>query len=400
MPLALFSSRVVKNSLKPHSSSRRSLRRAAGLGLGFLSLLSVSAAHAGPVNWISGSGDWFGSPSNWDNGSTPGAGDDAVNSNAGAAITLGQSTTVNSFFSSGAFSLQGGTFSGNQASSASTLTVNNVFTDDGGQINNFTVNQGVGGSLVFTGSGNNSINNSIINSSMDLATNTGAFVRLYGTDTVNGTISLATYNTNDGYGLRLSSGGNLIIGSGGALQGFGNVSEENAAGTLTNNGLVNANSSAGNTLTMDQTNFINNGTAEATNGGILALNNTTTNSGFVKSTGAGSTVNITGTFTSTGGSTTNLITASGGGVVNINGANLVGMINTDPNTFLVFNGSNNNAINNNNGTNSTTVNGNLDLATNTGRVRALVWHRHGERDNQPGDLQRKRRLRPAPQQRR
>ena len=139
------------------------------------------------------------------------------------------------------------------------------------------------------------------------------------------------------------------------MQGFGNVSEENAAGTLTNNGLVNANSSAGNTLTMDQTNFVNNGTAEATNGGILNLNNTTTNSGTLNAL-SGGIVNITGTFTSNAGNTID----GAGGTVNINGASLLGTINEASGTSLVLNGSGNNNLS------GTTVNGNLDLATNQG----------------------------------
>ncbi len=59
------------------------------------------------------------------------------------------------------------------------------------------------------------------------------------------------------------------------------MSEENAAGTLTNNGLVNANSSVGNALTMDQTNFINNGTTEVQNGAALNVTSANTDSGNI-----------------------------------------------------------------------------------------------------------------------
>ena len=350
MTLALFSTRT--------PAQQRSLRRAAGLGLGLLSLgLTVGQpAHAGTVNWDKTPGDWFANPTHWDNGSIPGAGDDAVNMST-AAITLGQSTTINSFFSNGAFTLSGGTFSGNQAGSLSTITVNNTFTVDGGTINNFTVNQGTGGSLVFTGSGNNFIANSIINSSIDMATNANAFAQLSGAVTENGTINLGTTSN----GLEIVYGGSsLTLGSSGSLTGFGNVFQYQGT-TLTNNGTVNANSS-GNALNLNISGFTNTGIAEATNGGTLNLSNTLANSGALNAIGANSIVSLTGTLT---GSAGNLITASGGGQVQANGVNLLGTLNEASGTALVFNGSGNNFINNGTAAGTTaTINGNLDLATN------------------------------------
>ncbi len=336
----------------------RSLRSAACLGLGLLSLLSLSAgtvAHAGTVNWDNTPGDWFSSPSHWDNGAYPGATDDAVNMST-AAMTLGQSTTINSFFSNGAFTLQGGTFSGNQANAGSTLQVNNVFTVDGGQINNFTVNQGTGGSVVFTGSGGNSISNSIINANLDLATNSNAYLDMYGAVTENGNINLGTTSN----GLRLVySDANLTLGSAGSLTGFGNVYQYSST-QLNNNGLVNANSPA-TPLTLAVSTFNNNGTAEATNGATLNLNNTNTNNnGTISAAGSGSIASLTGTITSGANS---LFTTSNGGQIQVNGANLLGTINTSANTALVFSNSGNNQINN--GGSGATINGNLDMATHT-----------------------------------
>ena len=106
-----------------------------------LGLASFQPAHAGTITWNGSAGDWFANPSNWIGGGYPAATDDALNSST-AAMTLGQSTTVNSFFSNGAFTLNGGVFSGNKANAASLLTVNNIFTLNGGQINNFTLNAG------------------------------------------------------------------------------------------------------------------------------------------------------------------------------------------------------------------------------------------------------------------
>jgi len=274
MPHALFSSRQPKSCFpRP-----RSLRRAAGLGLALLSLLNVSAgqaAHAGTVNWDGTAADWFSNPVHWVGGNYPGAGDDAVNMST-AAMTLGQSTTINRFFSNGAFSLQGGTFSGNQANSLSTITVNNVFTVDGGGINNFTVDQGTGGSLVFTGNGNNSITNSIINSSMDLATNTNAYLEVVGAVTENGNINLGTTSN----GLEIDNqGSNLTLGGNGSLTGFGTVSQYQQT-TLTNNGTVSANV-AGQQLTIGTTNFTNTGTTEVQNGAALDVTGANTDSGNI-----------------------------------------------------------------------------------------------------------------------
>jgi len=346
MPHALFSSRISKS----HSASRRSLRRAAGLGLGFLSLLSVSAAHAGTVNWDKTPGDWFANPTHWDNGSYPGAGDDAVNMST-AAMTLGQSTTVNRFFSNGAFSLQGGTFSGSQASSLSTITVNNVFTVNEGGISNFTVNQGTGGSFVLGSSGGNFLDNTIIGSSVDMATNPSAFLRLYDTNTFNGAITLGSTSELD---LR-DGNANMVIGTAGSLAGAGTVTQDFSGATLTNNGTINANST-GNTLNI--TNSTLNSAAgsvlEASNGGILSLSSTITSAASILASGG--TVDISGTFTGTGGT----ITASNGGMVNILGTTLLGTINTDANTALILNSSGTNNLS------GTTVNGNLDLATDNG----------------------------------
>ena len=331
--------------------SRYSLRSAAKLGLGLLSLLSLSAgtvAHAGTVNWDGTAADWFSAPSHWVGGTAPGSGDDAVN-NSAAAMTLGQSTTIQSFFSNGAFTLNSATLSGSLANAAGTLTVNNVFNDNGGTISNFTINQGTGGSLVFGNNGGNNLINSIVNANVTLAGD--GFLRVQNANTVNGTINLSTTSN----GLNIYDGNaTLTLGSGGGLAGFGNVFQSGGGATLTNNGTVNANAS-GQTLSIGTSSFNNAGTAEATNGGILSLTNALTSSGALNAVGAGSVVSLSGTLTNGAG---NLMTASGGGQIQVNGATLLGTINEASDTALVFN--------NNGGNNfiNTSINGNLDLATN------------------------------------
>ena len=346
---------TIRRRLLGRGSRLRSMSMAAGLLS--LGLASFQPAHAGTITWDGVPADWFTAPSHWSNGATPLATDDAQNLTT-AAMTLGQSTTVNSFLSNGAFTFNGGTFTGNQANAASTLQVNNIFTLNGGQINNFTLQAGVKQasgpvpSVVVTNSGGNGLLNTIVNANLDLATNANAFLRIQGTNTVNGTISFGT--TSNGLNI-YTTGDNLIIGGGSKLIGFGNVFESGSGSILTNNGTINA---TGGALTQTNSNFVNNGTAKATNGATLALNNNIANSAgaTVAATGAGSLVTLTGTFTGTGN---NLITASGGGQVQVNGVALRGIINTDAGTSLILNNSGSNNLTN------TVVNGNLSLTNNS-----------------------------------
>ena len=327
-------SRTTRNSA---AHRPRSLRSAARLGFGLLSLLSLSVgqiAHAGTVNWDGTAADWFSNPSHWVGGTAPGMTDDAVNSST-AAITLGQSTTISSFFSNGAFALTGGIFSGSQANAAGTLTVNNVFADNGGTISNFTINQGTGGSLIFNTSGGNVLSGDIINANVDLASLGNNYVRLVGANTVNGNINLGA---GGGNGLHLQDGNSVLtLGSTGSLTGFGSVVQDNGGATFNNNGTVNANS-AGNTLLINTDNFNNAGTLQVQNGAILATagNTNITDSGniLVKSGGTatlGQPLTQTAGLTQVDGTLNSPLTLTGGtlkgtGIVNGNVTNTSGTV--------------------------------------------------------------------------
>ena len=278
-----------------------------------------------------------------------------------ALITLGQSTTIQSFFSDGAFDLTGGTFSGSLASSASTLQVNSTLTVNGGGIANFTINKGTGGSVVFSPSGGNFLSNDIVNADLDLSA-PNSYVRLVNANTFNGAISLGA---SGGDGIHLQDGNStMILGKTGSLSGFGGVVQDGGGATITNNGTINANSAA-NALAFGVTTFNNVGTAEATNGATLNLNNTNTNAAVgstIAAKGANSVVAIAGTFTGTGN---NLLTATDGGQIQVNGASLLGTINTDANTALVLSSSGSNLLN------GTTVNGNLNLSANTAYLKLV-----------------------------
>ena len=345
---------TIRRRLLGRGSRLRSMSMAAGLLS--LGLASFQPAHAGTITWDGVPADWFTAPSHWSNGATPLATDDAQNLTT-AAMTLGQSTTVNSFLSNGAFTFNGGTFTGNKANAASTLQVNNIFTLSGGQISNFTINQGTGGSVVVTTNGGNALSNTTVNASLDLASTGNGYLQLLNTNTINGAISLGA---GGGNGLHLFNvASNLVLGSTGTLTGFGSVVQDNSGATITNNGLINANSASG--LTLGVTNFTNSAgaTTEATAGpttsGILNLSNTTTtNDGLLAATGGG-VLNLSAATTLQSNADGHI--NSVGGTVNVMGATLLGTINGVGASTLVFT---TDARNNFNGT---TANINLDLAS-------------------------------------
>ena len=117
-------------------------------------------------------------------------------------MTLGQSATIQSFFSNGAFSLNSATISGSLANAAGAIQVNSVFSMNSGTISNFTLNQGTGGSVVFN-NGGNFFANDIVNANLDLTTNANALLYVEGTVTENGAISMGTSSN----GIQLYGGG-------------------------------------------------------------------------------------------------------------------------------------------------------------------------------------------------
>ena len=189
----------------------------------------------------------------------------------------------------------------------------------------------------------------------------------------------------------LSIDGNttLTLGSGVVVQGRGNVGPVEfigGTGNLINQGLINANVSAG-TLTVNPSGtFANAGTAEASGGGILTINpgGTWSNSGALKVADASSTINLGGTITTGGlGNFDN----SAGGNLNLNGTlNNAGSVVT----FSAATGSlrmNTGTINGgtvqygggagllfsngNNTLNGVTVNGTLNVVNSTGGAGAV-----------------------------
>jgi hypothetical protein len=155
-----------------------------------------------------------------------------------------------------------------------------------------------------------------------------------------GTFQLSNFNTNRIYALSATQ--TMTIGSGQTFQGSGQIGV--AQTVVTNNGIIDANGSAGLSLSVSGTTSTNSNTIEATNGGTLTLTGTMSNtgSGVVTSTDTAAIVltsatlsnnSITGTatgkITSTGTSALNSLTVNGplinnGGTLSLNTVTLSG----------------------------------------------------------------------------
>ena len=195
-----------------------------------------------------------------------------------------------------------------------------MFTFNGGGLSNFTVNQGTGGSVVFTGNGNNNISSVVFNSAVNMGS--GAFAEVYG-----GGNQFNGVTTFSGGHARLNDiNTSLTIGSSGNVAGYGLLDQYNSSATLTNNGIINANTN-GQTLTLAPSNITGSGTFQATNGGVLSIG------GFLNGS--------------------NAVVHADTGTVQIDGGGLGGTLANSTGSGVSFTGNSNNYISN------AVVNGNL-----------------------------------------
>ena len=289
-------------------------------------IMRPHSAHADTVNWLGPNGtiNWDAvfqdmngvNHTYWSNNSVPQPGSDVVNSNALAGIQLTNNYTINSLLSAGAFTINAGGLTGNQANAGSTIQVNNLFTIDGGYLSNFTVNAGTGGQgVTFSGNGNNYIQNCVFNSRLDFGT--GAFTEAYNANVINNMLAI------NGGQIRLhDSNASLTVGANGSIVGTGTLNQFYGGTTLTNNGLINANVN-GQTLTTSLDNFTSTGTLQADNGGTLALLDRVNVSGIIQATNGG-TVAINNALISASGTTVHGDT----GTVLVDGGNVSGTFTT------------------------------------------------------------------------
>ncbi|MDB5291790.1 MAG: tandem-95 repeat protein [Phycisphaerales bacterium] len=292
------------------------------------------------VSWIGTMSGDFASATNWSTGQVPTAADD-VTINVAPGIVVTHSTgndAVNSLTSNNPFVLSSGSLS-----VATTLTLTNTFTLTGGKLSGATVT-GSPNELIATGSGTGASTLDNVTLMVNETIGDGTVVDVFNSLTLAGAVlTIASdgaptgvqFNDNPSQTLGGSgqilfagtapanniitinnNGGGLIIGSGITIHGSsGQIVANNVTGNPTLQGVIAADT-AGQTITMSGGAFINMGTVEAINGGILTVNantngsivenNSTLNIGFTVGnvpnlTRIGGTVNLTGVIDFFGG---------------------------------------------------------------------------------------------------
>jgi fibronectin-binding autotransporter adhesin len=215
-----------------------------------------------------------------------------------------------------------------------------------------------GGGVIQSDSGGADLSGVTITAGSTYTAGSGSTTELDNTMTNKGTLlldaSAGNATVNLGNSVELSGGGTVQMNSSASgtaflrgngvtltnddnsIQGNGEIGDSGGL-AIANKGTINANVSGG-TLDVNGGNggVTNTGTMEATNGGTLALRDTTTNTnGVIQSSGTGSTVNLIGSIT--GGS----LTTSSGGVIESDGGgtDLNGVTITAGSTYSAGSGS-------------------------------------------------------------
>jgi hypothetical protein len=183
------------------------------------------------------------------------------------------------------------------------VTIENLTIDSGD-----TLNQKSGRSLTQSGITNNgSYNMNSVGTTTDLRMTGGSNVTLQG----NGTLNMSN-NINNRI---LDTGGeDLIHGAGHTIQGSGQI-----LAAMTNNGTVNANASAG--ITLSTNTKTNNGLMKASGGGDLRVNVDVDGTGNWEADGAGSMIQLN---SGTDVTTTGTITIKNGAELELNNATITG----------------------------------------------------------------------------
>jgi hypothetical protein len=288
------------------------------------------------VSW-DGGGDGvnWATPANWSNDAVPGALDDVtISIAANPTIILAGTRVVKSLILNETLTVQGSLQVIDPATVQGTLQVS------GGTIQGGVYNIS-GGTFAATAAGG-TLNNVTINGDLSLPV-TSAHMLLNGTSsftnarlsagstsigfapgsTINGTIVFEGAEAGTRHVEMNGTAGILTLGPTGAIRtapGFGGAANiggtfwSGGSMTLVNNGTISSETS-GRTITVAPAVFTNNGTAQATNGGILSVTSANwTNPGSIN-VNAG-TLNLGGTFASTAGIGT---FSNTGGTVNVTG---------------------------------------------------------------------------------
>src|SRR6202790_915198 len=312
-------------------------------------LLSTAAAFGAAITspWIEGNGNWS-AAGNWNNvpafvGVPNNGGGNTFSAvlNNGSSVTLDISVTINNL----------------TTDAVDSLTVNNGIA--------LTLNSG-SGAWSISNNGNISLNSA--GSLTDLQLGGGGTVTLSGS----GTVTMSNFTGN-----RIWSPGAttaLVIGANQLVQGAGQIGL--GVTTITNNGTITANDSAGLTLAPNATGFTNNNLIQTTGAGALTLSGGPfTNTSGTILLGAGTTGTVSavvngGAFTLSAGATLNLtggtihggetLTNSSTGKINaVSGTNtLGGTVNNVPGGQIMVN---NGAVLSLEGSGTYTNNGDISL---------------------------------------
>jgi hypothetical protein len=187
----------------------------------------------------------------------------------------------------------------------------------GGTLKGGTVSASSGAKVVVATTSGNTLDGVTLNSDLDLTASSAAATVLNGltlngtatfgnstvyytnaaltfsnTQTLGGTGSFSFNNTYYADALSVAAGTTLTIGSGITIHG-GNVTI-GSSGAVINNGTIAADV-AGFTVTVNPNSFTNAGTLQASNGGILAVSGVTGNLGTATLSGTGSSLSVNGT---------------------------------------------------------------------------------------------------------
>jgi fibronectin-binding autotransporter adhesin len=157
-----------------------------------------------------------------------------------------------------------------------------------------------GTGLSFSSNGNNYISGATVNGRLTFGS--GAYSQIYTSNTLNGTIAMAS-TTN---GIQFHDGNTLLhISSTGTLHGYGATYNYFGGGTLQDDGTINADASA-QTLTLANSNITGSGTLEATNSGILSIGGTLNGTAMTIHADTGTVIvdggNVTGSYAAATGS--------------------------------------------------------------------------------------------------
>ena len=130
-----------------------------------------------------------------------------------------------------------------------------------------TLGSTTGSGLTFSSNGANYLDSATVNGTLTLGE--GGYARVYNANTVNGVIAMSSSPAN---GLQFNDGNaSITLSATGSLRGYGLLQNYNGGGVLTNNGTVSGDVNA-QTLYLNQTYTVNNGTLEAKNGGAVSVN--------------------------------------------------------------------------------------------------------------------------------